>query len=181
MARDKAEGKDRKVRRQRKRKARTEVASSSSDSEESNRAASPTPPTGQTANPSLPDGSTQEEIQHDVEPVPSRITEADPNNLTADFEAYYLRRIATEFAEDLNKIRTADDFDDDSLPILLSALKQGTGIFSTSERQTVLRAGKRNAAGANSTPAPNISPSARHLMWNNWKAAILRTQGHVAV
>ncbi|KXJ90651.1 ribosome-assembly protein 3-domain-containing protein [Microdochium bolleyi] len=59
---------------------------------------------------------------------------------TAEFTNYYLQRATKEFAEDLDKIRTADDFKGDALPLLISSLSQGTSMFSPSEQARVVNA-----------------------------------------
>ncbi len=46
-----------------------------------------------------------------------------------------------EFFEDLDKIRNADDFKDEALPVLIQALQQGTGLFSAEEQRSVVIAG----------------------------------------
>jgi ribosome assembly protein 3 len=43
-----------------------------------------------------------------------------------------------ELEEDLDKIRSAGDFQDSSLPILISALKQGERIFSSEEKNRIM-------------------------------------------
>lgn len=62
-----------------------------------------------------------------------------------EFTSFYLQRVTTEFAEDLDKIRGADDFKGDALPILIEALKNGTSLFSEEEKRRVVNAGKTKA------------------------------------
>lgn len=57
------------------------------------------------------------------------------------FTKYYMQRATTEFAEDLDKIRGADDFKDDALPLLINALQQGTSVFSIEEQRRIVTAG----------------------------------------
>lgn len=59
------------------------------------------------------------------------------------FDAFYLRQMTTEFAEDLDKLRSASDFNDRSVPLLVNALKQGRGCFSKGERERVGKAGAK--------------------------------------
>ncbi|KAI9748163.1 MAG: Adenosine 5'-monophosphoramidase [Candelina submexicana] len=73
-------------------------------------------------------GETQE-----TESKPS----AKDNTAPASFESYYLRMATSEFAEDLDKVRTASDFRDASLPILVKALQQGASIFSMEEKRDI--------------------------------------------
>jgi ribosome assembly protein 3 len=58
----------------------------------------------------------------------------------ADFNSWYLRQVTRELEEDLDKIRSASDFKDSSLPILITALQQGTALFSPEEKQRLLGA-----------------------------------------
>ncbi|EME77793.1 uncharacterized protein MYCFIDRAFT_33384, partial [Pseudocercospora fijiensis CIRAD86] len=54
------------------------------------------------------------------------------------FQAFYLRQATREFANDLDKLRSAGDFHQEkSVPLLISALKQGTACFSVEERRMV--------------------------------------------
>lgn len=46
--------------------------------------------------------------------------------------------VTTEFADDLEKLRSASDFGDKSLPILVSALKQGASIYSEAEKKKMM-------------------------------------------
>ncbi|KAI5460252.1 ribosome-assembly protein 3-domain-containing protein [Mariannaea sp. PMI_226] len=65
----------------------------------------------------------------------------------AEFSAIYLQRTTQELAEDLDKIRTAEDFKADSIPFLVHALQQGAGIFSSAEQERVVAASKQNKEG----------------------------------
>lgn len=53
------------------------------------------------------------------------------------FEDFYLRQATREFANDLDKLRSAGDFNERSIPLLISALKQGTACFSRDERRRI--------------------------------------------
>ena len=55
-----------------------------------------------------------------------------------DFASFYLRRITEELADELDKIRSANDFSEGSLPILIHALQQGQNIFSEEEKRRVM-------------------------------------------
>lgn len=59
------------------------------------------------------------------------------------FTKFYMQRATTEFAEDLDRIRNTEDFNDDSLAILVNALQQGTSAFSIEEQRRVVTAAKR--------------------------------------
>lgn len=54
------------------------------------------------------------------------------------FAAFCLQRATTEFADDLAKVREAKDFGNDSLPILISALKQSTSMFSQEQKNAIV-------------------------------------------
>ncbi|RYP10350.1 hypothetical protein DL764_000684 [Monosporascus ibericus] len=65
---------------------------------------------------------------------------------SADFTSYYLQRATTEFSEDLDKIRGADDFKGrDALPMLVQSLQQGTSMFSAADRKRILDARERES------------------------------------
>jgi ribosome assembly protein 3 len=46
-----------------------------------------------------------------------------------------------ELQDDLNKVRSAGDFKDSSLPMLITALKQGEAIFSKEEKTRIMSNG----------------------------------------
>ncbi|KAI0857550.1 ribosome-assembly protein 3-domain-containing protein [Xylaria cubensis] len=64
----------------------------------------------------------------------------------ADFTSYYLQQSTKEFAEDLDKIRSADDFKADALPMLIKSLQQGTSMFSAADQQRIVDARQASAA-----------------------------------
>jgi ribosome assembly protein 3 len=53
-----------------------------------------------------------------------------------------LQHVTTEFENDLDNLRKADDFKDDALSILIGALQQGTGLFSMEEKRRIIEAGR---------------------------------------
>ncbi|KAK0260370.1 hypothetical protein LTR01_004773 [Friedmanniomyces endolithicus] len=54
------------------------------------------------------------------------------------FEDFYLRQATKEFANDLNKLRAANDFHGtESIALLVRALRQGTACFGVEERVRV--------------------------------------------
>lgn len=68
---------------------------------------------------------------------------------TEDFTSYYLQQSTKEFAEDLDKIRSADDFKGDALPMLIQSLQQGTSMFSAADQKRIVdarRSGRDTAA-----------------------------------
>jgi ribosome assembly protein 3 len=61
--------------------------------------------------------------------------------VTAAFTKFYMQRATTEFSEDLDRLRGADDFKDDALPLLINALQQGTLLFSIEDQKRIVMAG----------------------------------------
>lgn len=57
------------------------------------------------------------------------------------FQNFYLRQATQEFANDLDKLRTANDFSEQSIPLLVAALNQGSACFSPGDRARVGQAG----------------------------------------
>jgi len=64
--------------------------------------------------------------------------------VTAAFTRFYMQRATTEFSEDLDRLRGADDFKDDALPLLVHALQQGTTLFSIEEQKRIVMAGSED-------------------------------------
>ncbi len=60
--------------------------------------------------------------------------------VSAAFTKFYMQQAAAEFADDLDRLRSADDFGSDALPLLISALQQGTEVFSAAEQRAVVAA-----------------------------------------
>lgn len=69
---------------------------------------------------------------------PVRSEPESSHHLKRDFASFYLRRVTEELADDLDKIRSANDFSESSLPILIHALQQGQSIFSEEEKRRVM-------------------------------------------
>ncbi|KAI3328623.1 ribosome-assembly protein 3-domain-containing protein [Ustulina deusta] len=65
----------------------------------------------------------------------------------ADFTSYYLQQSTKEFAEDLDKVRSADDFKGDALPMLIRSLQQGTSMFSAVDQKRMADAQQASAVG----------------------------------
>lgn len=57
-----------------------------------------------------------------------------------DFDAWYLRQVTAQYANDLDKVRGAADFKDASVPMLVEALKQGARAFGEEEKKAVMSA-----------------------------------------
>jgi ribosome assembly protein 3 len=67
--------------------------------------------------------------------------------VAAAFAQFCTRRAAQEFAEDLDRVRQAEDFQGDALPLLVAALQQSAGLYSIEEQRRVVLA-EREKAGA---------------------------------
>ncbi|KAI2471165.1 ribosome-assembly protein 3-domain-containing protein [Annulohypoxylon bovei var. microspora] len=65
-----------------------------------------------------------------------------------EFTSYYLQQSTKEFAEDLDKIRSADDFKGDAVAMLVKSLQQGTTLFSDADKKRIL--GSQKSAGSES-------------------------------
>jgi ribosome assembly protein 3 len=65
------------------------------------------------------------------------------NNASEDFMAFYLQQATKEFAEDLDKVRSAGDFKGDALPMLVKSLQQGTALFSPTDQDRILDASQK--------------------------------------
>ncbi|KAF7533119.1 hypothetical protein G7054_g7356 [Neopestalotiopsis clavispora] len=61
---------------------------------------------------------------------------------SAEFTSFYLQQATKEFAEDLDKVRSADDFKGDALQLLIQALKQGTALLPSADQRRIVDAGK---------------------------------------
>ncbi|RKF79905.1 putative ribosome assembly protein 3 protein [Golovinomyces cichoracearum] len=110
--------------RHKKRKPRTEV-STESDSE--------------------PEG--REEDNHCVEKKLNTADESKPitdGEISATFSKVYQHMVTTEFSNDIELLRSADDFNDTSIPILINALQQGTSLFTIEEQRRVVLASLKN-------------------------------------
>ncbi|CAH0050099.1 unnamed protein product [Clonostachys solani] len=64
----------------------------------------------------------------------------------AEFGSYYLQRTTQELAEDLDKVRNADDFKAESVPFLVRALQQGAVQFSPDDQKRTVSAVKQKEA-----------------------------------
>lgn len=63
-------------------------------------------------------------------------------NVEAAFAQFYMQRATAEFADDLERLRTSDDFKDKAVPMLIAALRGGTAMFSTEEKKRIVYAGR---------------------------------------
>ncbi|MCJ1236401.1 Adenosine 5'-monophosphoramidase [Varicellaria rhodocarpa] len=73
-----------------------------------------------------------------TDPIPSDSPKPEPSPQDNDFDSYYLKQVAAEFADDLDKVRSAGDFSDRSVSILIEALRQGGSVYSEEEKKKVM-------------------------------------------
>jgi ribosome assembly protein 3 len=69
-------------------------------------------------------------------------TKKSDSEVQAEFEQYYLQRATRELGEDLDKVRTADDFKNDAISMLVHALKQGAEMWDLEDKRGIVEAGK---------------------------------------
>ena len=67
-------------------------------------------------------------------PEPQKQKPRDPEQA---FEDFYLKQATIEFANDIDKLRSAPDFNEKNVPILIRALRQGTACFGEEERRKI--------------------------------------------
>jgi hypothetical protein len=92
---------------------------------------------------SAPDAQPDEDVAMTDAPAPIQPAKAASKaskQAQEEFSAIYLRKVAAEFADDLDKVREAQDFKASSVPMLIHALKQGESLFSVEERRRVVGA-----------------------------------------
>lgn len=58
-----------------------------------------------------------------------------------------MQQATVEFAEDLDRIRVAEDFKDEALAILVHSLQQGTTVFTPEEQRRIVTAGAKKVEG----------------------------------
>ncbi|KAM3421958.1 putative membrane protein C3B8.06 [Cercospora zeina] len=131
--------------RRNKRKTRTEVSSASSSSSSSDTENDVPIPTNSVKRAQHiaqePDEHSALNTGSDPAPVFSQKKhKQDPHKA---FEEFYLRQVTKEFANDLDRLRSAGDFNAKSLPLLISALKQGTACFGNDEKRKVVESLER--------------------------------------
>jgi len=127
-----------KTKRHKKRKSRTEVSSDSSDSE-------PERPSKQVKSKASDSQDARESSPSSAEENTARDKSSSREPTRAEIEAafsqFYMQRLTAEFADDLERLRTSDDFKDEAVPMLIAALKGGTVMFSTEEKTRIVLAG----------------------------------------
>lgn len=78
------------------------------------------------------------EISSSPMPVPALAAAKPQSKVDEDFDSIYIRKITTELADDLDKVRSAQDFKANSIPMLIHALKQGESLYSGEEKRRVV-------------------------------------------
>lgn len=148
-----------KKKRSKKRRTRTEVSSSSESDSDSNVSsgkvarveddasdASPAPVVAKKEKKKKATAQQDDDVVMEDAPAspsqPAKSTCKSGNQAQEDFGALYLRKIASEFADDLDKVREAQDFKASSVPMLIHALKQGESLFTAEEKRRVVAATK---------------------------------------
>lgn len=63
------------------------------------------------------------------------------------FDELYLKQATKEFANDLDKLRSASDFNERSVPMLIEALRQGRACFTAEESRRIGQAGLSGGDG----------------------------------
>ncbi|KAK0714336.1 ribosome-assembly protein 3-domain-containing protein [Apiosordaria backusii] len=72
-------------------------------------------------------------------PEPQQQQQKSQKQVDAEFTSYYLQRATQEFGEALDAVRSADDFKpESSIAVLISALQQGTEMFSEEDKRAVV-------------------------------------------
>lgn len=100
------------------------------------------------AAPAADDDVSMHDASPSDSPAPAQKSSAPTKNLVApgkideEFDAIYIRKITTELADDLDKVRSAQDFKANSIPMLIHALKQGESLFSGEEKRRVVATSK---------------------------------------
>ena len=85
-------------------------------------------------------------------------TEEEEDDIDQKFEKYYLQQLTAEYADELDGLRAGEDFSDASLPILMTALRQGTDLFSREEKKMVVEAVNVNVNQPMESSSPSSSP-----------------------
>ncbi|KAF9701570.1 hypothetical protein EKO04_000465 [Ascochyta lentis] len=171
MAQQKAPRGVEKKRKSKKRKSRTEVSSSesSSDSEVEQKKSRKSPSTEPESADSTPEPTPApaKKEKNKSKSIPTPTSNGDVSMRDAslspslapvlapiskskiasgkeeeEYDAIYIRKITTELADDLDKVREAQDFKANSIPMLIHALKQGESLFSVEEKRRVIATSK---------------------------------------
>lgn len=88
---------------------------------------------------SSPDSDEDVRMQDTPSVLPTTVSQS---IIIEEFNAIYLKKVAAEVADDLDKVREAQDFKASSVPMLVHALMQGEGLFSVDEKRRVVEAAR---------------------------------------
>ncbi|KAG8529290.1 uncharacterized protein KY384_005925 [Bacidia gigantensis] len=78
-------------------------------------------------------------VEEDKEQAASHSNE---ERAAEDFGSRYLRQVTADFADDIEKLRTASDFKESSVPVLIQALKEGAANFTEKEKREMMDQGR---------------------------------------
>lgn len=125
-----------------KRAVSSSSSSSSSDSEgerERRAVTLPQPTTEQRDFESANSSADEQAREPDVsKETPPNLTQSKRKNPDQTFDDFYLRQATKEFANDLEKLRSAGDFHGEkSVGMLIEALRQGNACFGVEERRRI--------------------------------------------
>ncbi|PRT52482.1 Ribosome assembly protein 3 [Wickerhamiella sorbophila] len=81
---------------------------------------------------------SDEEPSHQEENPRTLIHKAPAAPASEDFNQFLLNMVTSEFGDDLEALRKANDFGPGSIELLISGLKQGVNIFSPEQRKMLL-------------------------------------------
>jgi len=70
--------------------------------------------------------------------IPPQLQDLHDSRADEKFQEYYMTYITREHADDLETLRSAPDFTDRSLPLLIRALRSGVDIFNKEEKATIV-------------------------------------------
>ncbi|KAK5129483.1 hypothetical protein LTR08_003206 [Meristemomyces frigidus] len=136
-----------------RRKARTEVSSASSSSDNDSQASRQSSPfIAHTSNSTVaaPLSPVSDSEADEVEQPAFTNNKSPAVDAEQAFADFYLRQATREFADELDKLRAAGDFNARSVGVLVGGLKQGCACFTREERGRVgaVAAGRREGNGA---------------------------------
>ncbi|MCJ1274097.1 hypothetical protein MMC21_001892 [Puttea exsequens] len=99
-------------------------------------------PLRKSASPAETNSRGETSVEHEASRPQETSDEKPKPNPDESFESYYLRLITASFPDDIDKVRSAPDFKDSSMPVLIEALKQGVHSFTDEEKARIMGAGK---------------------------------------
>ncbi|KAL2057530.1 hypothetical protein ABVK25_001914 [Lepraria finkii] len=98
----------------------------------------PSSPPPKSPSPNESESPSEEASQPEAQSAEDSPETKSAPNPKESFESYYLRRVTTAFADDIDKIRNAPDFTSKSIPVLIQALKQGAHSYTPEEQTRIM-------------------------------------------